>query len=328
MELLRTFILVFVLVISFLLSGRPQDASAQGILRCTAFSPYVRGFDPNTGPHPTPELIDRLLDKLVQQTDYRCIQVYGVLHGLDYIATAAERRGLTLFQILWLDTNQADNTSSIDLGIQVALSHPATVLRLSCGSEVRTRHGRNLDPEIRNCITRLRTAGVAQPITSIDTWWQWCNQAWPCQPTDLAAEVDWIGINIFPWWENKFSGIYPCTPVADAPRFHIDRFANVKEVYPDKEIILTEFGWPAGPRRYSEVNQFTGQACGVAAKSNQDFVIKETLRALDARGWQGVIFEAFQQPWKKEGDSPVGDQWGRCRASRPFTCRATVRFLY
>ncbi len=328
MKLLRAVVMLTVFLIGLLPGWWPSDASAHGILRCVAFSPYVRGFDPRGGPHPQPDLIDRLLDRLIQQTDYRCIQGYGVLHGLDYIATAAERRGLTVFQIIWLDTSQADNNSSIDLGIQVALSHPTTVVRLSCGSEVRTRHGRALDGEIRNCITRLRAAGVAQPITAIDTWWQWCNQSWPCQQTDLAADVDWIGIDVFPWWENKFSGIFPCTSAADAAQFHVDRVKNVMDIYSSKEVILTEFGWPAGPTGYSEVNQFTGQACGVASKGNQDLVIKETLRAFDMRGWQGVVFEAFQQPWKKEVEGRVGDRWGRCRHIPPFTCRATARFSF
>lgn len=127
----------------------PPAAWAHGLLRCVAFSPYVQGYDPEIGPHPPRQLIDALLDILLNQTDYRCIQVYGLLHGLDYAIEAAHRRGLKVSAIIWLDRDRATNDQSIDLGIQAAQRYPTTVLALSCGSEVRTRNGRALDAEIR-----------------------------------------------------------------------------------------------------------------------------------------------------------------------------------
>lgn len=302
--------------------------------RCIAFSPYVGNLDPNsTDPakHPTPALIDSLLDALVQRTPFRCILTYGVLHGLSYVFDAASRRNLKVIAILWLDSDTTVNQNSVALGIQAAKAYPDTILRLSCGSEVRTRHGRNLDNEIRNCIAQLRAAGVTQPIASIDTWWEWCNASFPCQLSDLASDVDWIGINIFPWWENKFSGMFPCTTVAAAADFHVARLLDVKARYPSKEVVITEFGWPAGPEGFRETNQsqqFAGQQCigAEAGEANQRQVVLQTLTKLDFHGLRGVAFEGVRQgAWKIATEGAVGPLWGICLSSAPYSCKSLLR---
>lgn len=38
-----------------------------GVLHCIAFSPYVGDHNPDTGPHPSREIIRKLLNKLVYQ---------------------------------------------------------------------------------------------------------------------------------------------------------------------------------------------------------------------------------------------------------------------
>jgi hypothetical protein len=78
-------------------------------LRCVGFGPYVSGHDPATGPHPSAALIEELLDRLVQQTGFRCIMTYGVLNGLDAAFAAAQARGLQVIAIIRLDTDPAIN---------------------------------------------------------------------------------------------------------------------------------------------------------------------------------------------------------------------------
>lgn len=290
-------------------------------LRCIAFSSYVDGYNPNTGPHPPPSLIDALLDVVVKQTGFRCILTYGMLNGLDYTFEAARNKGVKVIAIIWLDTDVAVNAQSITLGIQKAKQYPDTIIRLSCGSEVRTRRGKSTaEPIITNCINLLRTNGVTQPLTSIDTWWSWCNETPPCAQWSLAANVDWIGINVYPWWENKYSGLFPCTTASQAGNFHIARLMDVSARYSNTQVILTEFGWPAGPLGYSETNQFTGQRCGIASEDNQRLVITDTLSRLDQLGLPGVLFEAFRETWKTS-EGPVGPFWGICDGTSPYTCK-------
>jgi exo-beta-1,3-glucanase (GH17 family) len=294
------------------------------VLQCAAFSPYVGKLNPDFGAHPSKELIDQLLDRLVKETRFRCIMTYGVLNGLDYIFKAAKARHLKVIAILWLDKDLTVNSESISKGIEVAKAFPETIIKLSCGSEVRTRHGYAFDNEISRCIDSLRKAGVNQPITTIDIWWEWCNRSLECAKTNFGTQVDWIGINVFPWWENKYSGIHTCIPAKKAADFHIERIEQIRRVYPEKEVILTEFGWPNGPKNGTEINKHTGQHCGIANKQNQDLVINSTFKKLADRKWSGVVFEAFSENWKPNNEGNFGNYWGICQGSAPYSCSTGV----
>ena len=301
-------------------SKAPAQAVANKAMQCVAFSPYVGDINPNFGPQPSHELIDTLLDKLVKETRFRCIMTYGVLNGLDYTFTAAEKRKLKVMAIIWLDKDVSVNDQSIAKGIAVAKAFPKTIVKLSCGSEVRTRHGNIFDGEIVKCMDGLRKAGVKQPIATIDTWWEWCNRASPCQKTGFEAKSDWIGINVFPWWENKHAGVHTCTPAEQAADFHIARMEEVKGTYPDKDVVLTEFGWPNGPEGGTESNAKTGQKCGVASAKNQVTVIKATLKKLAEKNWSGNVFEAFSENWKPSDEGNFGSHWGLCQSEPPYKC--------
>jgi exo-beta-1,3-glucanase (GH17 family) len=302
-----------------------KPTSSHSAMQCVAFSPYVGGLTPDYGAHPSAELINQLLDKIVKETPFRCIMTYGVLNGLDAIFAAAEARYLKVIAILWLDKDVAVNSQSIAKGIEVAKAFPKTIIRLSCGSEVRTRHGNQFDGEISRCLNALREARVPQPITTIDTWWEWCNRASPCQQTVFAKSVDWLGVNIFPWWENKHAGVHSCIPAEKAADFHIDRLAEIRSTYPGKEVILTEFGWPGSPEGATETNVHTGEQCGIAGRKNQQRVIRSTFKNLAERDWSGIVFEAFSENWKPSNEGQFGGSWGICRGEPPYTC--TTGFL-
>lgn len=289
-------------------------------LHCLAFSPYVGKLSPDFGSYPPRELINQLLDKIVKETPFRCIMTYGVINGLEYTFAAAEERKLKVIAIIWLDNDTAVNTQSINSGIEVAKAFPKTIIKLSCGSELRTRHGYEFDGEISRCIETLRKAGVEQPITTIDTWWEWCNRSSPCKKTGFEKRVDWIGINIFPWWENIYSRAYSCTTAKQAANFHIARAAEVKKAYPDKEVIITEFGWPNGPAGTTSKNKRTKQQCGLASQKNQTLVIQETFKKLARKKWSGIAFEAFSENWKPSQEGVEGGAWGICKGEAPYAC--------
>jgi exo-beta-1,3-glucanase (GH17 family) len=289
-------------------------------LQCVAFSPYVGQLNPDYGPHPSKAQIEQLLDVLIEKTPFRCIMTYGVLNGLDATFAAAEARGIKVIAILWLDDDIAVNSASISNGIALARTYPKTIIKLSCGSEVRTRHGNALDSEITRCLDAMREAKVAQPVTTIDTWWEWCNRTTPCQQTVFANRVDWIGTNIFPWWENKHAGVFSCTPAEKAADFHLLRLNEIRRTYPGKEVIMTEFGWPYAPEGATEINVRTGEHCGIASRDNQALVIRSTLEKLAEKQWSGIIFEAFSENWKSKSEGSFGGSWGICSGEPPYDC--------
>ncbi|MGR9014651.1 MAG: exo-beta-1,3-glucanase, partial [Gammaproteobacteria bacterium] len=298
MKQILLLIIVSIMCQNALAREQTTKSATKEALQCAAFSPYVGKLNPDYGAHPSKELIDRLLDKLIEKTPFRCIMTYGVMDGLEYTFAAAEARHLKVIAIIWLDEDIAVNSRSITSGIKAAKAFSKTIIKLSCGSEVRTRHGYAYDGEITRCIDSLRKAEVSQPITTIDIWWEWCNRTTPCHQTNFGAQVDWIGINVFPWWENKYSGIFPCTPANQAADFHIARLEDIRRTYPGKPVTLTEFGWPNGPEGATEINKLTKQHCGISGIKNQTLVVKSTFKKLAKKGWDGVVFEAFSEDWK------------------------------
>lgn len=298
----------------------PKQNQDKPPMQCVAFSPYVGTINPDYGPPPSRELIDTLLDKIVKETPFRCIMTYGVLNGLDYTFTAAKARHLKVIAILWIDKDTKVNTQSISTGIYLARTFKDTIIKLSCGSEVRTRHGFQFDSEISRCIHAMHEAKVPQPVTTIDTWWEWCNRSLQCEKTVFSDQVDWVGINIFPWWENHFSTLHPCTEAEQAADFHLARLNEVHAVNPDKDIMITEFGWPYGPDQEKTLNDKTGQRCGVASVANQALVIQSTFKALAKAKRSGVVFEAFVENWKPSNEGHFGKYWGICQGETPYTC--------
>lgn len=143
--------------------------------------------------------------------------------------SSSKKRGIKVIAILWIDKDKLVNTDSISHGIALAREYPETIVRLSCGSEVRTRNNFSVDTETERCLNALRESKVSQPIGVIDTWWEWCNRSQPCHENQFSKQVDWIGINIFPWWENRHADLFPCVDANAAADFHLARWLEVKK---------------------------------------------------------------------------------------------------
>jgi exo-beta-1,3-glucanase (GH17 family) len=296
---------------------------------CIHFGPYVNGYNPNWGPHPSPALMGQLLDKLKQQTKFRCIIVYGVLNTLSSVASLAQQRGFKVILVAWLDSDLNINKQSVTKTIQLAKSYSSTVIGVGCGNEVRLRLGKpQATSIIRDCIGKLRQSGVKQPIGYIDTWHQWCDAPSGCNKnvcnkwSDLSNQVDWIGINNFAFWENVYSPCGACYAIDKVADFHLDRYKLVQKTYANKLVIMTEYGWPSSPNGYKPKNVVTGKVCNSpSSEDNQTKIIRRQLSLLKKNKIPGILFEAFKEPWKNDGGQPSAAYWGICSATAPYTCK-------
>jgi exo-beta-1,3-glucanase (GH17 family) len=319
---------VTLLILALFFVQNTYAKNSEKPLQCIAFSPYVDGLSPDKGDVPSPEVIGKLLDKILEQTPFRCIMTYGVVHGLEAIFPAAKQRNLKVISILWLDGNKTENSNSISHGIALAREYPETIIRLSCGSEVRTRDNYDLDDETERCLNALKEAKVKQPIGVNETWWEWCNRTKPCHQNRFSAQVDWIGINIFPWWENRYFDTFSCISAEKAADFHFARWQDVKKANPEKEVIVTEFGWPNGSKEQAQMRLKTNKNCGVANKQKQKYVIESTLRKFSENHVSSVVFEAFSEKWKPSEEGDFGRFWGLCDGVSPYTCHISLKLNF
>ncbi len=322
--------LLFLLIsVAWLYSGAVNaknshvPSSLEKPMHCLAFSPYVDNLSPDYGAQPSKQLLGKLLDHVLKQTPFRCIMTYGVLGGLEDIFYEAQQRNIKVIAILWIDNDPIVNTQSISKGIYLAREFKDTIIKVSCGSEVRTRRDYAYDKEITRCLNALREAKISQAISTIDTWWEWCNRSVSCQKTAFSEQVDWIGINIFPWWENIYSSLHDCVSAEHAADFHLARLEQVQRANPGKEVIITEFGWPA-----NTTAQTGGGAgsCATASLQNQALVVQSTLKKLAQKKVTGVVFEAFSEQWKAEKEGDSGKFWGICEGVAPYACNKYLNF--
>jgi len=127
--------------------------------------------------------------------------------------------------------------------------------------------------------------GTNLPITIADEWHQ--VKAHP----DLMDELDYISIHIHPYWE----GIH----IDDAAQFVIDGWDEVKDMYPNKEVVLGETGWPTAGENL---------IVAVPSEDNQKKFLEDMI-VLNPGG-NYLFFEAFDEEWKRTNEGEVGAHWG------------------
>jgi exo-beta-1,3-glucanase (GH17 family) len=309
-------------------AGAPQTTAAQQPLRCLSWGAFIAPYNPFTGPIPDQATQAMLMGKIVNEAGFHCVLMYGSGRDFDWAFQPAHALGVKVIANIGLTGDTTANQTAIAQTIQSVSMYPGTIVRISCGLELGQTLGQAVaEPIIRNCRNQVKAAGITIPVGAIDTWWTLCNQHWPCQPWNFINELDWVGVNAQVWLENHYSGIFPCTPADQAAQFHVGRLQQTMSMYPGKEVILTEFGWPAGPNGYSEANVVTGQRCGVASEANQQLAIQQTLALLNRLGLPAVIFEAFREPWLGGAGQvlgPAGAYFGICGGTGS---RCTYRYL-
>src|SRR5262249_23076409 len=119
-------------------------------------------------------------------------------------------------------------------GIELANRFPDTVRAVIVGNEALLR-GEVSAEKLREYIDNVK-AKVKAPVTYADVWEFWIRHR------ELASAVDFVTVHILPYWEDD--------PIAgDKAAGHVAKIRNeVAQVFPGKEIVIGEFGWPSAGR--------------------------------------------------------------------------------
>jgi hypothetical protein len=75
----------------------------------------------------------------------------------------------------------------------------------------------------------------------------------------------------------------------------------VSRVFPGREILIGETGWPSAGRM---------RVGALPSPSNQARVITDILSLAHREGYKVNVIEAFDQPWKRQKEGTVGGHWG------------------
>ncbi|MBE0583752.1 MAG: glycosyltransferase, partial [Desulfofustis sp.] len=252
-------------------------------------SPLRPGNDPAKQELPSIEEIDADLQLLAGKTN--AIRLYSVDGALQYIPTLAQKYGLNVTLGVWISDDLEENERQLETVIYLARQHYHNVIRVIVGNEALLREDVS-ETLLHGYLDRVREA-LDIPVSTAEPWHIWQ------QNPELADHVDFIATHILPYWE----GIH----LDHAVDHVIARHDELSRTFPDKDIVITEVGWPSNGRIRQDA---------VASTANQATFLRRFLERAEQLGYVYYVLEAFDQPWKQTTEGAVGAYWGVYDAER------------
>ncbi len=262
----------------------PINPSAK--VDCVSYAPFRKQQSPwNSTIIISPEQIAEDLAQLSKIS--RCVRTYSVENGLDMVPELASRIGLKVILGVWLGRDRIKNALLIDTAISVTDQHPGVVTAILVGSEVLLR-GEMTVSDLRETIRSVR-ARVNIPVSYADVWEFWLRYR------EVSDDVDFLTIHFLPYWEDL--------PVrAEGAAAHVDDIRKQMALaFPGKEILIGETGWPSKGRMRDGA---------LPSSINQARFISEILDRARQQNFRVNLFEAYDEPWKRQWEGTVGAHWG------------------
>ncbi len=202
----------------------------------------------------------------------------------------AAAQGFKLTAGVWLDKRLANNELELAAIITASRQHPV-IERVIAGNETLLRDEMSL-AELSAYLDRLR-ATLKVPVSTAEPWHVWLKHP------ELADHVDFITVHLLPYWEGL--------PVEQALDYALARYAEVRERFPGRKVVIGEIGWPSnGDRR----------AASEATPDNQALFVRQFLARASRLDLDYYLMEAVDQPWKHATEQAVGAHWGLLDADR------------
>jgi len=261
------------------------------VLSGVGYGPYHAGQDPNYGIYPSSGEVAADMPALSAVTNY--IRIYGSagLYGATgpaaVVVRAAEAAHMCVSLGIWLGRNAAANAAEIAAGVRLARQSRA-VRSVIVGNEVLLRGDLSVTQLIRD-IREVRAAlGGTVAVSTADGY-----SVWLAHP-ELAREVDFVTVHIYPFWGN--------VPIGSAIQSLSDDYTQVAKRFAGKPVVIGETGWPSATD-----TPFPGRA--VPSAQNQARYFRDFVTWAARHRVSYFYFDAFDEDWKT-GERGVGTHWG------------------
>lgn len=189
-----------------------------------------------------------------------------------------------------LEQNRINNQIEVQKAIELANIYHDIVIAVNVGNEALVSWNDHMMSEGRVIeFVREVKARIAQPVTVAETHYWWRDYG-----DDLAKELDFIGVHIYPLWEGE--------DIENGMSFTIEGVEKVLQSLPNKNIAILEAGWA------SIADEF-----GERSSESKQKLYYESLKAWSkANNITVFFFEAFDEPWKGNDNAPNAAEknWG------------------
>jgi exo-beta-1,3-glucanase (GH17 family) len=178
-----------------------------------------------------------------------------------------------------IENNQKELRSVIDY----AKNFKDIILAVSAGNESVPLWNDNLvSPGRILYFVKTLQEKTSLPVTYCDNVHYWKNEL-----KEVAKVVDFISVHLYPVWEGKV--------LPEAISSVQTDFKEIKELYPSKQIIITETGWPTASNHYQIPNY-------LANEHNQKVYNSVIDSWAEKQKITCFFFEAFDETWKGSED--------------------------
>ena len=247
-----------------------------------AFSPYQSNQAPTWNKHPRIEDIESDLQLLAGKTN--AIRTYTVEKTLGQIPRLAAKYGINVAVGAWVDANEEKTKNEIRDMLNISV-RSRNVVRIIVGNEVLLRG----DIPVEKLIEYL---DMVRSQTDIRVSTAEPPHIWKKYP-ELVDHVDYIAVHLLPYWE----GI----ALKDAVNYVVNSFNELKQIYPEKPIVIAEVGWPSNGRTIKAAD---------ASEANEATFLRRFLAHAAEENYVYYLMEAFDQKWKRDMEGEVGAYWG------------------
>lgn len=280
--------------------------------KAICYSGYREGQSPITKVYPTYEEVKE--DLLILEKDFDYIRMYDASFHAKTVCEVITKESINLKVMLGMDLlGEVSNPNCswggdytdeecasnieynqkqlIDL-IELANQYQEIVLAVSAGNESVPEWNENLvEPSRVLYFVKQLKMNTNAIVTYCDNYVYWQHKL-----KEVAKVIDVISIHSYPVWVG--------VPVVEAVNTTIKEYNLINDLYPDKQVIITETGWPTNSND-GEIKK------SVANELNQLFFNKEIDQYTKSKEIPCFFFEAFDEPWKGSPNSTEPEKhWG------------------
>ncbi|MBK1644172.1 beta-(1-3)-glucosyl transferase [Thiocapsa imhoffii] len=283
-NILIPILIAILAVIAWALLNRPaEEPPWPNRLQGFSFAPMRAEHDPTIKNYPTTEEIDQ--DLALLQGTVHAVRTYTVESTLAATPGLAAARGLNVNLGAWIDDDFETNETELERLREILAKGYRNLVRVTVGNEAILRADVSV-AELIDYLERVRKM-TWLPVSTAEPWHVWLKHP------ELADHVDFITIHLLPYWEG--------VPIDQAVDYSIQRFNEVKQAFPGKEVIIGEVGWPSNGRRNRGAE---------ASLANQTRFLRRFLAHAEQERYVYYVMEAFDQTWKTKIEGATGAYWG------------------
>ncbi|MEL7482921.1 MAG: glycosyl hydrolase family 17 protein [Planctomycetota bacterium] len=295
-----------------------QDPSALliGQVEATCYSGFRAGQHPDRGDganNPTDAQILEDLRLLVEHTPHRLIRLYDSRENSEAVLRIIRENQLPIRVMLgaWLSAelsnpncpwmpepypdevlaaNIMGNAAEVRRAVELANEYDDIVVAVNVGNEALVSWTDHLVPldKVIGYVREVK-AGIEQPVTVAENY-EW----WAQSGEELAAELDFVGVHLYPIWEQR--------DIDEGLSYSIENMQRVRDALPDATLAILEAGWATTASEFGDR----------ASEAKQTRYYTELMDWSAEMNITTFFFAAFDESWKGDPNNPMGAEkhWG------------------